>query len=162
MKLVDINTQKFFIGIEMRTNNKIEASENGNILKVWEKFFKDNLSEKINNKLSENIYAIYSDYESDHNGNYNFFLGYEVPESKPEDHFENLIFKKLQLGKYAVVSTSQGSMPDIIIAAWYKIWNMTPDDLGGQRAFKTDFEVYGESARDPKNSIIDIYLGLKN
>ncbi|HXM23809.1 MAG TPA: hypothetical protein VN948_21300 [Terriglobales bacterium] len=33
--------------------------------------------------------------------------------------------------------------------------------LGGKRAYKTDFEVYDQRARNPQDSQIDIYVGVK-
>ena len=33
--------------------------------------------------------------------------------------------------------------------------------LGGKRAYNTDFEVYDQRARDPQDSQIDIYVGVK-
>ena len=162
MKLVDINSPKSFIGLEIRTNNKIDTSGQGYIPKIWEKFFKENLCKVINNKVSENIYAFYSNYENNHNGNYDYFLGYEISNPKAYQLFENLILKQLELGKYTIISVAQGTMPDNLIAAWNKIWNMTPFELGGKRAFKTDFEVYVCDSKNPKQYIIDIYLGLNS
>jgi len=33
--------------------------------------------------------------------------------------------------------------------------------LGGKRAYTTDFEVYDQRARNPQDSQIDIYVGVK-
>ena len=51
------------IGIEIRTSN-----ENGvaieDLGKLWGQFFSENIASKIPNKISDNIYAVYTDYSS--------------------------------------------------------------------------------------------------
>jgi predicted transcriptional regulator YdeE len=37
---------------------------------------------------------------------------------------------------------------------------MSTDELGGRRAFKTDFEIYDQRAADPENAQVDVYIGL--
>jgi predicted transcriptional regulator YdeE len=36
-----------------------------------------------------------------------------------------------------------------------------PQELGGDRRYATDFEIYDQRAQDPNNTILDIYIGLK-
>ncbi|MGC1373109.1 MAG: effector binding domain-containing protein, partial [Candidatus Sulfotelmatobacter sp.] len=62
------------IGIEVRTSNAKELSGDGVIGKQWEKFFQDDVLGKIPNKTGSNIYAVYSDYASDRNGEYSFLI----------------------------------------------------------------------------------------
>ncbi len=38
---------------------------------------------------------------------------------------------------------------------------MTSAQLGGTRAYRSDFEVYDKRAHDPKNTILDVYVGVK-
>jgi predicted transcriptional regulator YdeE len=52
-------------------------------------------------------------------------------------------------------------MPQVDIEAWQKIWAMSDDELGGARSYTTDFEVYDERARDPQNTVLDIYIGIE-
>ena len=49
-------------------------------------------------------------------------------------------------------------MPDILLQAWKKIDEMTPQELGGKRAFNVDFELYDKRSLDPKKTILDIYI----
>jgi predicted transcriptional regulator YdeE len=51
-------------------------------------------------------------------------------------------------------------MPNVCISLWQKIWQMSPDELGGTRGYRTDFELYDERARDQNNTALDIYIGL--
>jgi len=52
------------IGISVRTTNQNNKSAE-DIGKLWEQFYRENLSAKIPNKTSNNIYAIYTDYKGD-------------------------------------------------------------------------------------------------
>ena len=54
--------QKFFIGLELRTNNN-ECSFAMPAHK--DKFFRENTISKIPNKINGNILALYTDYEGD-------------------------------------------------------------------------------------------------
>lgn len=38
---------------------------------------------------------------------------------------------------------------------------MSSTDLGGARAYKSDFEVYDERSIDTNNTILDIYISIK-
>ena len=68
------NQQSFkIVGISIRTNNQEAANDLG---KLWSKFIDDNTTKKIANKISGDIYSIYTDYESDHNGHYTNIIGY--------------------------------------------------------------------------------------
>lgn len=66
MKIVKNQTiQKFhIIGISVRTIN-----ENGQSAKdieaLWGKFWGEGISKQIPNKISDDIYAVYTDYETD-------------------------------------------------------------------------------------------------
>jgi predicted transcriptional regulator YdeE len=51
-------------------------------------------------------------------------------------------------------------MPDVIVNAWKEIWEMSSKQLGGHRAYKTDFEIYDESAVDHQNIVLDLYIGI--
>ena len=35
------------------------------------------------------------------------------------------------------------------------------EELGGIRAFKTDYEIYDQRAANPDNAQIDVYVGLR-
>jgi len=53
-----------------------------------------------------------------------------------------------------------GQMPGVLQAAWAHIWKMTPAELGGKRAFVTDYEIYGQRSADPHHAQVEIHIGL--
>jgi len=148
------------VGIEVRTSNAKELTSEGVIGKQWQRFFQEGVLQKIPNKASDNIYAVYSDYASDRNGEYSFTLGATVlPGSAPPAGF---VLKKVHAGNYAVVASEKGPSVKVVPQTWQRIWLMEDQhELGGARAYRTDFELYDERAGDPQNAQVDLYIGLK-
>lgn len=148
-------------GITARTNNADEADPSlAKITPTVQRWFQGNLSATIPHRVNPGrTFCAYTEYESDFRGDYTFFVGEEV------NSFDGLPegFKALavEAQSYAKFTTNPGPMPDIVIDAWHKIWQMTPTDLGGERRYDADFEVYDERAFDPRNAVVDIYIGIK-
>ncbi|MAP25177.1 MAG: AraC family transcriptional regulator [Rickettsiales bacterium] len=148
------------VGVTMRTRNSLEAnSETAKIGKTVSAYFENNLNQKIaHRKTPEKTFCAYTEYESDENGEYTYFIGEEV------DAFEKVPdgFKMLTVpsSNYAKFECGPGPMPKVCVDAWQKIWKMQDDDFGGKRAYIADFEIYDERARDPEKTILDIYIGL--
>jgi predicted transcriptional regulator YdeE len=148
------------VGIEVRTSNAKEAASDGVIGKQWQKFFQEGVLEKISKKLDRNIYAVYSDYASDHNGEYSLTIGAKVAEGSPVP--AGLVLKTVPAGNYAVVTSDKGLVAKVVTAAWQRVWDMEQKKtLGGTRAYRADFELYDQRAANPQDSQVDIYLGLK-
>jgi predicted transcriptional regulator YdeE len=150
------------VGITCRTNNTqiFESDPSTNkIAATVQKYFHNTLAEKINHRIKPGTtYCIYTDYESDHTGDYTYFIGEEVKS------FDNLSegFEKITIPtqSYAKFTSGPGAMPDLCINAWKKIWTMTPADFNGKRAYLADFEVYDERASDHQKVVFDIYIGI--
>jgi predicted transcriptional regulator YdeE len=146
------------IGIEARTTNAKEASGDGIIGAQWQKFFGEGIPQKIPSKIDSNFYAVYSDYANDHNGEYSFAIGAKVKDGTTPP--SGLVAKRVQAGPYAVLTSDKGPFPQIVPAAWQKIFSLE-DEERLKRAYQTDFEIYDQRAQDPQNGQIDIYIGLK-
>jgi predicted transcriptional regulator YdeE len=151
------------IGITCRTNNahvfKSDPSTNPIALAV-QKYVHEHLAEKINDRSAPGItYCVYTQYESDVNGEYTYFIGEEVSsfEKRPEG-FQTLL---IPAQTYAKFTNEPGPMPQVCIEMWNNIWTMTDSDLGGQRAYIADMEVYDERSHDHQNVTLDIYIGIK-
>jgi predicted transcriptional regulator YdeE len=162
MTLTAIVDQREFtiVGISARTNNAQEAAGNGVIAKQWDKFYKEGILDKIPNKADSTTYAVYSDYASDRNGDYTYIVGARVSEAGVVP--SGMVATTVSAGKYAVVVSEKGPIPKVIVEAWQRIWGLEDQgQLGGKRAYKADFEVYDRRARNPQDSQIDIYVGVK-
>jgi predicted transcriptional regulator YdeE len=62
--------------------------------------------------------------------------------------------------RYQKFTTAPGKMPEVVVNAWQKIWEMTSEVLGGNRKYQADFEVYDQRATDPNHTILDLYIGI--
>jgi predicted transcriptional regulator YdeE len=146
-------------GIEVRTSNAKEASGDGLIGKQWQKFFQEGMLEKIPNKVDGNIYAVYSDYASDKNGEYSLTIGARVPDGSPVP--PGLVLETVTAGNYTVVTSEKGPVAKVVVAAWQRVWAMEDKRELAPRAYKTDYELYDQRAADPQNSQADLYIGMK-
>lgn len=140
----------------IRTSNEAEFNpEKAQIGVCLQQYAQENYPSKIENrKTPGKTFAVYSEYESDYKGKYSWFIGEEVTEFG--DIAEGMESLCIPAQIYSKFTTDAGMMPNVVIEAWQKIWQM--DDAN--RNYKMDFEVYDQRAQDPANSVVDIYIGL--
>jgi predicted transcriptional regulator YdeE len=146
------------IGIQARTNNASEASADGIIGRQWHRFIDEGMAEKISGKSGADLYAVYSEYASDHNGEYTFMVGSPVKAGVAAP--AGMVLKQVPAGKYAVITTEKGPFPKVIPDTWLQIFKLE-DEGKLKRTYQTDFELYDERAMDPQNGQVDIYVGVK-
>lgn len=148
------------VGIKARTSNKAEFNpETSKIASCFQKFFQQKLANNIPNRVNPGVtFSVFTEYENDYTGEYTCFLGEESGNIENiSDSLDSLIIPEQ---KYIKFTTEAGSMPDIVINSWQKIWQMSPESLGGTRSYRADFEIYDERSLDHKNTIVDIYIGI--
>ena len=146
------------IGIATRTDNAKESTANGMIPKQWQKFFSEGIPAKIPSTSGTNFYAVYSDYASDHNGEYTYVVGQAVKDGAAAP--SGMVASRVPAGQYAVFTTEIGPFSKVIPDAWQRIFELEAEGKL-KRAYKTDFEIYDQRAQNPQNGQIDIYIGLK-
>lgn len=151
------------VGITTRTNNAhiFERDPSTNkIAATVQKYFHNGLAEKINARQNPGTtFCVYTNYESDVNGDYTYFIGEEVSSFDGIDkEFETLT---IPVQNYAKFTSHPGPMPTVCIDMWQNIWKMSASGLGGQRAYIADFEIYDERSSDHSNVTLDIYIGIK-
>jgi predicted transcriptional regulator YdeE len=146
------------IGIEVRTTNAKEATADGVISRQWQIFFQEGILAKIPNKIGPNIYAVYTDYASDRNGEYSFVIGAMVKEETAAP--AGMVAKALPGGLFTVLTSAPGPLPKVVLEVWQKVWELE-DKKKIQRNYQADFELYDQRSRDPQNAQVDLYVGLK-
>ena len=150
MQVVQID-RKIIYGISSRTKNSNEMNpKTAKIGATWQKF--DNTVE-VNYKEGQRVYGVYSNYESDANGEFDVLAGYEVQNN-------SLDSVEIQKGKYLVFTKTFDKNDDhtrinAVIETWGKIWQYFLDENSQyKRVYKTDFEFY----KDQYN--IEIYISI--
>lgn len=142
----------YIVGISVRTSNE-HGQSSADIPALWSRFFAEGIASKVPDKLSEDLYCLYTDYEKDHTKPYTTLLGYKVKDlaSVPEG-----LTGAMVPGKTCEVFTASGKLSEgIVFAEWLKIWDRNLD-----RAYSGDFEVYGSKAQNPEQAEVDIYIAL--
>ncbi len=146
------------IGIEARTSNAREATAQGLIGKMWQRFRSENLAARIPHRADMNLVAVYSEYEGDENGEYTYTLGAKV--SGVSDLPQGMTVRQVPTGSYAVFTSARGPVTKVVGDTWKRIWAERRAS-GYARSYQADFEVYGAEAKDPANSRVDIYVGVR-
>lgn len=144
-----------------RTNNIAEANTDTALIpKTMQEYFGKNISAAINERKNPGkIYCVYYEYESDFNGDYSYFIGEEVNSFENID--PNLTPLTIPAQNYTKFTNKPGKMPGVCIEMWQNIWQLSENQLGGERTYIADFEIYDERSHNPESAILDIYIGIK-
>ena len=147
------------MGISVRTSNAEQTTPAAPIGKQWERLFKEGALAAIPNKADANIVAVYSDYASDKDGEYDYLLGARV--TKVESVPAGMVVRNVPAGRYAVFTSERGPLQKVVVEMWQRVWATPKSALGGDRAYKADFEVYDQRAQNPADAVVDLYLGVR-
>lgn len=119
-------------GKRIRTNNTTLEG----VMELWQ--------EIAALQLPGDIYAVYSNYSSNHSGNYDLLIGTETAELPDSIALENCQYMEIPV---------EGNSIDNVGKAWQKIWSNS--DIEAKRAYQTDYEKYSQDGS------IKIYLSIK-
>jgi predicted transcriptional regulator YdeE len=120
-------------GITVRTNN-LNGQSARDIGQLWADFFAQDLTKKIQGKISGELICAYTEYESDMSGPYTTVLGYRV--SPGQEQPAGIVVVEMKASP-AVVYESPNAEPGTVLETWKKIW------LGGlSRSYQTDYDLY--------------------
>ncbi len=122
------------LGIACRASNAQPDTTYG----LWQRFREENIAAHVLERVSDAVYAVYCEYDSDHTGEYTFVLGYEIPATAAavEDTPEGLVVANIPAAQYAVIE-ARGEQPEALISAWEHVWTSTL-----ARSYICDFEVH--------------------
>lgn len=141
------------IGLSIRTTNQ-DNQATKDILNLWQEFLSEDVVNQIPNKLSLEIYSIYTDYEGDHMAPYTVILGCKV--DSLDKIPDGMIGREIPEGNY-IKRTVVGNLKEgVIFEEWQDIWD---SDL--ERVYSADYEVYGEKAQNPEDAEVDIFIAVK-
>ncbi|MFC2049197.1 GyrI-like domain-containing protein [Chlamydiota bacterium] len=143
--------KKFVIGASIKTSNA-HFQEEAPLL--WQKFYTEELAEKIPNRLDQNLIVVYTEYEGDHTQPFTYLMGCLVSNLKTIP--KGLRGIEIAPAPYAVF-TARGPFPDAMVGAWHAIW-----ESNIPRAYTADFEVYPPDFDQQDTPEIKIYIALKS
>ncbi|MBB5394861.1 GyrI-like domain-containing protein [Mucilaginibacter sp. AK015] len=141
----------YVAGLAVRTINK-DGRASRDIGSLWQKFTDGNMAEKLNEREGNELYCVYTDYESDHNDYYNAILGCKV--SSIEYLPEGFTGKAIPAGKY-MVFTPAGEFPANIGDTWQYIWQS-----GMERTYTADFDVYDVTGKAFEDIESKVYVAV--
>jgi predicted transcriptional regulator YdeE len=147
------------VGIAVRTSNAKQMTLERPIGRQWERLFKEGVLAAIPNKADGNIVALYTEYASDKDGMYTYVLGVRV--TKVESVPAGMVAKNVPAGRYALFTSEKGPVQKVVVDMWQRVWATPKSALGGDRAYKADFEVYDQRAQNPADSVVDLYIGIR-
>lgn len=142
------------LGIACRTSNAPDQGTQ-DIPKLWGKFYGEDIMNQIPHKISNDVIALYCDYEGDHTQPYTLIIGCEV---SAIDHTPSgMVAKTIPSGNYAVFK-AMGEHPQSLIETWGHIWQLTHL----QRTYTGDYELYGDRffLNSPKE--VDVCIAIEN
>ncbi len=144
-------TEFKLIGLKLNHKTTNEGGQSsidcGNL---WQKFETENFAENVPDKLSDEIYAVYYEYEGDNIKPFSYFIGCKVKiDADVPQGMDNIV---IPAGSFTKV-LSKGKMPDCVANSWKDIWNSDTD-----RAYKYDFEIYNERSIDWSNAEVEIFV----
>ncbi|GEO08649.1 GyrI-like domain-containing protein [Segetibacter aerophilus] len=141
-------------GISVRTTNQDRQSST-DLMNLWNRFYSENISSKIPGKVNNNIYAVYTNYDSDYTSAYTTILGHSV--ASIDNLPRGLVGHEIGAASYIAFEV-KGEMPAAIVDTWKEIWNR---DKELNRQYSTDFEVYQEKTEEEPNGSATVYVGVK-
>ncbi|MES2121913.1 MAG: GyrI-like domain-containing protein, partial [Chlamydiota bacterium] len=122
------------------------------IPKLWERFFQECIAEKIPNKASHEVFALYCDYAGDHTQPYSLVIGCLV--SSTAEIPQGMVAKTIPGGSYATFR-AVGEHPQTLIETWGKIWNT---ELS--RTYTGDYELYGEKFTSHSPQEVEVLIAI--
>ncbi|WP_054956348.1 GyrI-like domain-containing protein [Paenibacillus dakarensis] len=148
-------------GIAERTNNQVEAGPEGKISGLWGQFFQHGLLQQPGLN-PEFIYGLYTEYESDVNGEYTVLLGCETTGEGSSDqlnHFKT-VSVSVPASDYLVFTSNLGPVDTVVPEIWQEIWSYF-QECKESRTYTGDFELYKVAGFDPSNTVVQIYIAVK-
>ncbi len=142
----------YIIGISVRTINQ-DKKAGTDIKNLWDRFFAEGIMDNIPNKVSTDLYNVYTNYQSDHLDWYDCILGCRV---STLDEIPDGMVGIMADGQFEIF-TSRGELPKSVLDTWVHIWS---SDL--KRAYRTDFDLYQLDKMDPANAVVTTWVSVED
>ena len=142
------------IGISVQTTN-VNWKSAEDIGELWGKFLSEGTAEKIPNKIDDNLFSVYTNYQGDHTKPYDTILGCKV--STLDDIPKGMVGQSFDGGTYGKFISKGDLTKGVVFGTWMDINNQELN-----RVFRADFELYGAKAQNPTDAEVEVYVGIQN
>jgi predicted transcriptional regulator YdeE len=136
----------WIIGLELRTSNDVAFET---IPAHWGRFMGENILNQIPNRASDNVYAVYTNYQNpgvNNEGIYSCVIGAAVKDTSQIP--DGLVAISLPASAYQVVPVERANL---VVEAWQEIWQQDTS----KRTFIADAECYYPDGK------VEIHLGIR-
>ncbi|GII87205.1 hypothetical protein Ssi03_51950 [Sphaerisporangium siamense] len=138
-------------GYAVRTTNAAEADPSRALLPgLWSRAGVPGAFAHVPGRVDDNLYAVLTDYESDHQGAFTQVVGVAIRTAAGLP--EGMVAVRVP-GVHCLKLEAHGPMPQALIEAWQRIWSYTEGGGIPPRAFSTDLEVHHADG-------VDLYLAV--
>lgn len=138
-KTATIETQPiagFYVaGLSIVTSNDNDQAAVA-INSLWQRFFNEDMLHKIEGRMENVLYVVYSDYEGDHTKPFRVTLGCKV-DGGPDDLPSGLHKTHVPNADYAIFA-ARGEQPKALLQTWEGVWKSNLP-----RTYTADLEIYG-------------------
>lgn len=139
------------VGFAVRTTNAAEADPaRAQLPGLWARAGAPGAFAHVPGRVDENLYAVLTDYESDHHGAYTQIVGIAVRTLARLP--EGMVAVRVP-GVPAMLFEARGSMPGALTEAWQQVWKHTESGGSPARAYTTDLEIHHPEG-------VDLYVAV--
>ncbi len=146
------------IGLGVRTSFERAATD---IPALWQRVMQEGSLERVARRSDDpDVYAVYTDYESDYRGAYTMVVGVPVDPATPTP--PGMQRAVIPAGSYAKVR-AEGPPQEALWGAWRFFWETWPQR--GERRYAADFERYDPAALAgfAQNHVgVDVVVGVSS
>ncbi|GAA4233322.1 putative transcriptional regulator YdeE [Streptosporangium album] len=139
------------VGHAVRTSNadEMEAGK-GRLGALWARAGVPGAFAHVPGRVDENVYAVLTDYESDHHGAYTQIVGVAVRTAAALP--EGMVAVRVPRSQ-ALRLEARGPMPGALQETWQRVWEHTESGGAPPRAFTTDVEIHHPAG-------VDLYVAV--
>ncbi len=142
-------------GLATRTTNQAEGDPNtGLIGPLYQRFFSENISQQLIDGDLTSRYAVYTNYASDHQGEYDLIVGHAVSGKQPVA--DGLIQVAIPAQRYLRWQATI-AQPSDVFGLWVQVWEYFSQPQSEQRSYTADFEYYDGAQPDQ----VEIWIAIQ-
>ncbi|GII91712.1 GyrI-like domain-containing protein [Sinosporangium siamense] len=128
------------VGYAVRTSNAEEMDPSrAKLPGLWRRALEPGAFAHVPGRIADNLYAVLSDYHSDHHGPYTQIVGVAVRSAAALP--EGMVAARVPAARSILVE-ARGPMPQALVEAWQRVWKHTESGGTPPRAFTTDLEIH--------------------